>query len=65
MTKDSATIDWDTDMDADSEVLYGTDEDDLDEDEYDNDMDDKHKDEPGYVYASPNCLACHPDGRER
>jgi len=26
-------------------------------------MDDKHSEVPGYVYASPACLQCHPDGR--
>lgn len=25
-------------------------------------MDNKHRDVPGYVYSSPACLACHPDG---
>lgn len=27
-------------------------------------MDDKHDDVSGYVWASPQCYACHPDGRE-
>lgn len=26
-------------------------------------MDDKHREEPGYVYDSVECLDCHPDGR--
>ncbi len=25
-------------------------------------MDTQHREEPGYVYASSACLACHPDG---
>ena len=28
------------------------------------DMDKKHKDISGYVYTSPACLSCHPDGKE-
>ena len=28
------------------------------------DMDDKHSGVSGYIYASPECLACHPDGSE-
>lgn len=28
------------------------------------DMDDKHSGESGYVYASENCLSCHPDGQD-
>jgi len=27
-------------------------------------MDDKHSGVSGYIYASPECLACHPDGSE-
>jgi hypothetical protein len=27
-------------------------------------MDAKHRERNGYVYASPNCLSCHPRGRE-
>jgi hypothetical protein len=27
-------------------------------------MDDKHDDVGGYVFSSPACLTCHPDGRE-
>jgi hypothetical protein len=26
-------------------------------------MDEKHKEEPGYVYDSAECYACHPDGK--
>lgn len=29
-----------------------------------NDMDDKHDDENGYVYSSPACYSCHPDGKD-
>jgi hypothetical protein len=43
ITSDSVTIKWRTDIDADSEVLYGTDDDDLDEDEYDNDLEEVHE----------------------
>jgi hypothetical protein len=25
-------------------------------------MDNEHSEVSGYVYASPNCLSCHPDG---
>lgn len=25
-------------------------------------MDNKHSGVPGYVWSSPACLACHPDG---
>ena len=28
------------------------------------DMDDEHDDVGGYLYSSPACLACHPDGHE-
>jgi hypothetical protein len=27
-------------------------------------MANKHKNVTGYVYASVNCYACHPDGQE-
>lgn len=28
------------------------------------DLEDEHDDVGGYVYASPNCYACHPDGQD-
>jgi hypothetical protein len=28
-------------------------------------MDDEHEEVPGYVWSSPACLACHPNGKER
>jgi hypothetical protein len=27
-------------------------------------MDDEHDDVNGYVYSSPACYSCHPDGRD-